>query len=426
MLALSQTLGRIGLRAEGRQESLDTLKMGPFPVIAHLEANHYVTVTSVDDSYMYFFDGTGRRRTLSFREFGQQWTHRILRVWRDPGDGALPKSLLRKKGAPRIQFETLLLDKGEIRGPEDNVEFVFPFVNVGKADLIVQAVHASCSCIETRKPTEPIPPGGQGMITLVYKPAAGSGSFSHETLVQTNDPATPLVKLTAGGNTSTAVQIEPSALNLGRIISGRTKTATWHIRYTGDVPLNVDNIEYSGAPMEVAWRILGTNDVARYVPAIQGSMGFVSRNRRVVETSFTATSGEPGRIKGTLVVSTNIEGFEEIALPVQAEMVLPVVLSPGILFWGQPDGEPAPEQTITAWSAGEDCFRIVRVDAGKTGVKATYSEDNSRSTKIVFRRSAVAPESSVDDAEIAVFVQLQAHREPLVLKLPVYTAQIAR
>lgn len=423
MLALSQTLKQIGLHTEGRKETFDALKTGPFPMIAHLEPNHFVVIASIDDSHIYFFDGTGCRRVSSFREFTQQWTNKILKVWREPRDGALPKSLLRRKKAPCIQFETLLLDKGEIRHTENNVKFVFPFVNAGKADLIVQKVHVNCGCMENQKPVEPIPPGGQGMITLVYKTATGSGSFSHEALVQTNDPATPLVKLTAGGNTGTAVRFEPSALNLGRIVCDRTKTATWHIRYTGDVPLNVDNIEYSGAPMDFAWRILDVNDVAQYVPAMQNSMGFVGHNRHAVEMSFTPTSKEPGKIGGKLIVSTNIEGFEKITVPVQAETVLPVVLSPGILLWGELDGEPAVEQTITAWSAGGDHFRIVAVDTGRTHVKAMYSGDNSSSTKIVFLRSAATSEPT-DDTEIAVFVELEGSKERFLLKLPMYTTQI--
>ncbi len=251
MLALSQTLRRIGLHTEGRKEQFDALKAGPFPVIAHLEPNHFVVVTLVNDSHIFLFDGSGRRRALRFSEFSRQWTNKILRVWRDPRDGVLPKSRLRGKKAPCILFETLLQDKGEIRRGEENVKFVFPFVNAGDADLIVQKVHVKCSCLENQKPTKPILPGGQGKITLVYKVTAGSGQFSHEALVKTNDPATPLIKLTAGGNTNTAVKFGPSDLNLGRVVCGETKTATWHIRYTGDTPLNVNNIEYDGASIDL-------------------------------------------------------------------------------------------------------------------------------------------------------------------------------
>ncbi len=425
MLALSRTLRRIGLHAEGRQQSFDKLKTGPFPVIAHLEPDHYAAVTSVDDDYIYLFDGTGRRRMSSLREFAQQWTGKILRVWRDPRDGALPKSLVWRKGAPRIQFQTLLLDKGEIRRGEDRVEFVFPIRNAGKADLIVQKIHADCACIETQKPMQPILPGGQGTITLVYKTVAGSGSFSHEALVQTNDPATPLVTLTAAGNTSTAVKFEPSALSLGRIIYGKTKTTTWHMRYTGDVPLHVEKIEYSGTPMDVTWRILDVNDLTQYVPALQHSVGLVGRNRHAVEMSFRPRSKEPGKIGGTLMVSTNIEGFERTTVPVQAEMVLPVMLSPEILFLRTMGPEETVKQTVTAWSPGGDSFRITGIDDAGTGLQATYSQDSTERTEITFR-AGTADLRTTAGREVRVFVKLEAADESLSLRLPTYVAETSR
>jgi hypothetical protein len=425
MLALSRTLRRIGLHAEGRQQSLDKLKTGPFPVIAHLEPDHYVAVTGVDDNYIYLFDGTGRRRMSSWREFAQQWTGRVLRVWRDPRDGPLPEFFVWRRGVPRIQFQTLLLDKGEIRRGEDKVEFVFPIRNAGKADLIVQKIHADCACIEAQKPTEPIRPGGQGTITLVYKSVAGSGPFSYEALVQTNDPATPLVKLTAAGSTSPAVQLEPSALSLGRIIYGRTKTTTWHMRYTGDVPLQVEKIEYSGTPLDVTWRLLDVNDLTQSVPAREHSIGLVGRNRHAVEMSFGPRSKEPGKIEGTLMVSTNIEGFERITLPVQAEMVLPVMLSPEILFLRTMGPEETVKQTVTAWSPGGDSFRITGIDDAGTGLQAVYSQDSTKRTEITFR-ARPADLRITAGREVRIFVKLDAADESLSLRLPTYVAEMSR
>ncbi|MBA3972466.1 MAG: DUF1573 domain-containing protein, partial [Bacteroidetes bacterium] len=44
----------------------------------------------------------------------------------------------------------------------------FKFTNVGKENLIIQAVQSSCGCLVAKWSKEPIPPGKSGVITAHY------------------------------------------------------------------------------------------------------------------------------------------------------------------------------------------------------------------------------------------------------------------
>ena len=52
---LLKTLIKIGLRAEGRQVTIDSLKNISLPFIAHIKPDHYIVVAGIEDGYIYIF-----------------------------------------------------------------------------------------------------------------------------------------------------------------------------------------------------------------------------------------------------------------------------------------------------------------------------------------------------------------------------------
>lgn len=424
MYVVSKILKKIGLHTQGRRETFDRFTDDSYPIIAHMEPDHFVVVVGRDDSYVFLFDGNGRRKVWPIEEFKKRWTHKTLRVWCNTDDGPLPAFLPRRTGTrPCIQFETLLVDKGEIPVVVEGVEFIFPFCNLGKGNLVIEKIRTDCRCMESTKPEEPILPGGQGHITLKYNVEKGSGSFSHEALVQTNDPVFPLVKVTASGNNSRAVIIEPKKLDIGRLLVGKTHVTNCYVMYTGDIPLDILDVECLSSHMNFEWRILSKEVAQQYVPAIPKTVRFVGRNRRTLEISFTPGPNDIGKFEDKVYVHTNIKDFEKITVPVVAQVVPQVVLSPEILFLGDVRlGEPL-EQTLMAWSPDGVPFRITKVDTADTGLQSTFSQDENGNTHISFHGKINEP-SKVVDREINVLVDLLDSNKSISIKLPIYASII--
>jgi hypothetical protein len=65
-----------------------------------------------------------------------------------------------------IQWDQQTINLGKVKlGEQRTLEY--PFTNIGAKDLIIELV-TSCKCTQLDWPVKPVPPGGQGVITVTY------------------------------------------------------------------------------------------------------------------------------------------------------------------------------------------------------------------------------------------------------------------
>lgn len=89
--------------------------------------------------------------------------------------------------APRISFDTEKIDFGSIQ-PDKKVENAFILKNVGKTNLEIRKVRASCGCTVAEPTEKIIPPGGSTRIKTVFNSAGKSGKQKYAITIITNDP----------------------------------------------------------------------------------------------------------------------------------------------------------------------------------------------------------------------------------------------
>ena len=99
------------------------------------------------------------------------------------------------KAIPEIKFEEEVHNfKKVIQG--EKVSFSFKFKNTGDADLIISGVSASCGCTVPSWPKNPIAPGGEGVINVVFDSDGKQGWQSKAITVLTNSmPNTRVLNL---------------------------------------------------------------------------------------------------------------------------------------------------------------------------------------------------------------------------------------
>lgn len=95
-----------------------------------------------------------------------------------------PKKTKPKKRA-KIKFDNKTHDYGFVM-QGDTVTHEFQFTNIGNDDLVITRVKASCGCTTPLYPKEPIPPGGDGKISVVFKTAGKLGRQVPNISVYTN------------------------------------------------------------------------------------------------------------------------------------------------------------------------------------------------------------------------------------------------
>jgi len=98
---------------------------------------------------------------------------------------------------PEIKFEEEVFDFGKITQGE-RVSHSFAFKNTGKKNLIISGASGSCGCTVPEWPKEPIKPGTEGKINVVFNSEGKSGLQEKTVTVVTNcEPATRIVKIKA-------------------------------------------------------------------------------------------------------------------------------------------------------------------------------------------------------------------------------------
>lgn len=85
-----------------------------------------------------------------------------------------------------MKFEETTHDFGTIKEEGGAVTCEFPFVNEGKANLIIFNASAECGCTRPSYPKNPIAPGKGGKITVTYNPLGRPGAFSKVVTIKTN------------------------------------------------------------------------------------------------------------------------------------------------------------------------------------------------------------------------------------------------
>ena len=93
--------------------------------------------------------------------------------------------------APVISFKQGMYNFGKIVQGE-SVHYEFKFTNTGKSPLIITNATATCGCTIPEIPKEPIKPGADGVIKVVFNSAGKMGMQDK------------VVTITSNGNPSTA------------------------------------------------------------------------------------------------------------------------------------------------------------------------------------------------------------------------------
>ncbi len=96
---------------------------------------------------------------------------------------------------PEIKFEEDVFDFGRITQGE-KVSHSFAFKNTGTKNLIISGASGSCGCTVPEWPKEPILPGAEGVINVVFSSEGKRGLQEKTITVATNcEPATRIIRI---------------------------------------------------------------------------------------------------------------------------------------------------------------------------------------------------------------------------------------
>ena len=86
---------------------------------------------------------------------------------------------------PILTFEKEAHDFGKIMQGE-KVSYNFKFRNTGNGNLLLTNASASCGCTVPEYTKEPVPPGGEGIVTVTFDSAGKEGKVSKTVTITAN------------------------------------------------------------------------------------------------------------------------------------------------------------------------------------------------------------------------------------------------
>ncbi len=113
-----------------------------------------------------------------------------------------------KNDLPVIRFEEETHHFGKITQGE-KVSYSFKFTNTGKSNLIISSAVGSCGCTVAQPPKEPIAPGKEGSIDVVFNSDGKEGMIDKKITIKTNcEPNSTILTILA--EIITPVETEPN------------------------------------------------------------------------------------------------------------------------------------------------------------------------------------------------------------------------
>ena len=97
-----------------------------------------------------------------------------------------------------FKFEKEVYDFGEIKDGEI-VSYDFKFKNIGNSPLIISSATATCGCTIPEYPKEPVAPGAEGLIRVVFN-SAGKAGMQNKIISITANTVPSLTELNILGN----------------------------------------------------------------------------------------------------------------------------------------------------------------------------------------------------------------------------------
>lgn len=96
--------------------------------------------------------------------------------------------------APAIEFATVDYNFGQIKRGE-KVSYSYKFKNVGKTPLIIANAEATCGCTVPEVPKQPIKPGDEGEIKVVFDSTGKPAGLQDKVITITSNAAAPVVQV---------------------------------------------------------------------------------------------------------------------------------------------------------------------------------------------------------------------------------------
>jgi len=135
-------------------------------------------------------------------------------------------------------------------------------------------------------------------LTVVLKSDATPGSFKHELMLKTNDPASPVLPVVVEGNVQASLTVSPTLVRMGKVKVGQEKTFKVSVR--ADHPFQIVAVDGQG------------DGISAVLPA---------QSAQIHQLTLKCKPGQEGDLRKVLMIQTDMVPRTAVAVTVEASAV---------------------------------------------------------------------------------------------------------
>jgi len=142
------------------------------------------------------------------------------------------------EAVPVITVDEPVHDFGTVWvGPR--LRHTFKITNAGNADLKITKLNTGCGCTVVGRYPKLLKPGESGEFPFVLNTNQVRGQYTKHPTIMSNDPATPVLKLTLKGEAKRRIEVTPYTAYFGAVYGNEPKTRILKIKNNLDTPLEL-------------------------------------------------------------------------------------------------------------------------------------------------------------------------------------------
>jgi Protein of unknown function (DUF1573) len=254
----------------------------------------------------------------------------------------------------REMFELTDHDFGTVpRGAKS--EFEFKFKNKYKEPINVAAVRTSCACTLPRIGKGTAKTYEEGSIICEFNTKAFVGARAAVVTVVFDRPFYAEVQLTVKGNIRSDITPTPGEIQFGEVDLGNEKTTKVTIAYSGTTQWQIDDVRSSNKHLSVKLDPLSDGKKIEYVMHVK-----------------LKNDAPAGELVDEIVLVTNETQFNQVTLPVRANIIPPLAMPPAIELGTIKSGSKQSNKLVIK---AKQPFRIEKVDCNDARFKFTLPKD---------------------------------------------------
>ncbi len=297
--------------------------------------------------------------------------------------GSAPKPAPAGSGA--LHFDHTEFDFGTTV-QQSRLTHRFPFTNIGGAPARILRVKTACGCTIPRYPREPIAPGEQGELELIFESGALTGEIAKGITVFTDNPEDPTVEIRVRAEVRVEFWIEPSVSQLGDLgLPDEAISREFRICWAPESEIQITDIEKTTDALRIRAQ----------TPFQEADVHGLRVEYDVVD--WTAALENSQSFDHYFVVKTDHPRYPRTMHPVRGTSAPALTVAPRVVNFGVIERAEPIEKKVRLAAAGRTPLILERYEAPDYILVEAAPGQHERSLVLTIRMLPGAPRGSLKE-----------------------------